>query len=96
VSLAEMVFGATICLPNQLRSLEERPVEDFVKQLSDMVPPPTRLPSALAVAMPAHLSQHSMYCIRVPLIANPVIADSGKVCGLADLFSSHSSQQISD
>jgi transposase InsO family protein len=42
ISSAELVYGAPLTLPGQLRSAEELPAETFVQQLREVVPPPTR------------------------------------------------------
>jgi Integrase core domain len=55
VSSAELVYGTAIALPGQLRTPEERPVEEFVQLLKETAPPPTRLRGAPPAMVPPHL-----------------------------------------
>jgi hypothetical protein len=55
VSSAELVYGAAVSFPGQLRTSEERPVEEFVQLLKETVPPPTRLRGSPSPMVPPHL-----------------------------------------
>jgi transposase InsO family protein len=63
-SSAELVYGAAVCLPNQLRSAEEPPVREFVQALKETVPPPTRLHTAPPPVVPAHLADAQYVYVR--------------------------------
>jgi transposase InsO family protein len=53
ISSAELVFGAPLTLPGQLRSEKELPVETFVQRIREVVPPPTRVRTDEQAAAPA-------------------------------------------